>query len=178
MASRNRLLILVASAISLSEMPRISRSRRSSSPNDASSEYGCCVCSGIEGQIVIRRPEALNAAPEIHRGRRVLVDHAQIAGGQGAQKRGGGGARRLWVHDQRLADWIAVRSLPIGGQDPQLFGGRPVAPSDQHEILLAQPLVDEQRFKDPGVLIEEKRLDQCLSASLGGGNALAEGELA
>src|SRR5688572_30922166 len=48
MASRKRREILVASAISFSEIPRISRSRRSSSPNDASSE--CCwgLGSGIE----------------------------------------------------------------------------------------------------------------------------------
>src|SRR2546425_13212751 len=80
MASRKRLLILVASAISFREMPRISRSRRNSSPNDASSEYGCGVGSGIEGQIVICGMEGLNAPADVDGGSRVIVDHSQIAG--------------------------------------------------------------------------------------------------
>src|SRR5438046_10716345 len=97
-ASRNRLLILVASAISLSEMPRISRSRRSSSPNDASSEYGCCVGSGIEGQIVIRGVKALNAPPHIHGGGRVSMDRPKVAGGEVPKQRGRDRSRRKWVH--------------------------------------------------------------------------------
>src|SRR6266516_4150791 len=98
MASRNRLLIFVASAISLSEMPRISRSRRSSSPNDASSEYGCCVCSGIEGQIVIRGVKALNASPDVDGCDRVSMDHPEVAGSEEAQEGGGDRSRRKWVH--------------------------------------------------------------------------------
>src|SRR2546428_11321104 len=143
MASRNRLLILVASAISLSEMPRISRSRRSSSPNDASSEYGCCVGSGIESQIVICRSEALNAAPEVHRGPRVVVNHSEVSAREGAQKGGRGRPRRFGVHHEGLTDGVAKRPFPVGGHYSQLFGCRPVAARHEDEIVLPEPLVDE-----------------------------------
>src|SRR5262249_42013452 len=151
MASRKRLLIFVASAISLSEMPRISRSRRSSSPNDANSECGAACgwpsWSGMSWRI-LRREEALDAAPQIRRRGRVAVDGAQVVAAEMAELRRGRGARRERVQHQRLADAVAARPLPIAGQHAQLLRRRPRRAGQVDEVLFAQPRVRQQRLED------------------------------
>src|SRR6185369_17583545 len=111
MASRNRLLILVSSAISLSEIPRISRSRFSSSPKVASSECAWGSWSAIGPGILfnsldMRREivglHALDAAAEIGRSGWIGMDQPAVFRREEAELRSGRGAGRRGVQHERL----------------------------------------------------------------------------
>src|SRR4029079_4869303 len=137
MASRKRLLIFVASAISLREMPRISRSRRSSSPKEANSEcggvWGCPGCYGM-GRGTLRWEALLDAAWGISRRRRVALDGAQVGAAEMAQLRRRRGARRERIEDQGLADGVAVRPLAVVGEEAQLLGRGPRGAGPGHQV--------------------------------------------
>src|SRR5207302_5631002 len=120
---------------------------------------------------------ALDAAPEVGGGGRIVVNDAQIATRQKAQLRRGDGTGRRRIHRQRAADGVARRPLLIGGQEPEFFGRGGIGSGEEEQVVFANELIRQRRREDVRIGIEEQHLDQRVAAAFRGGDFFAEGEL-